>query len=164
TAGNVLAINADGQRAWSTRLERAGRPVVVAGPPAVRGDAVWFLSRDGLLVGRSLADGSAVADARLDVPPVGGPVASGEDLAVPGDNTRLYIEPVLPRPLPPYDPSKAAKRRSKKEIPSGGNIALPGDKQPKIELPKDDDDDPGSKLTIHLLQGEVRDYTLKRSN
>lgn len=83
TAGNVLALGGDGQRLWSARLVVNGKPVVVAGAPAVRGETVWFLSRDGLLVGRSLADGAAVADARLDVPPVGGPIASGDDLAVP---------------------------------------------------------------------------------
>jgi len=83
TAGNVLALGADGQRLWSTRLVTKAGPVVVAGAPAVRGQGVWFLSRDGQLVGRSLADGSPLADAPLDVPPAGGPVAAGDDLAVP---------------------------------------------------------------------------------
>jgi peptide/nickel transport system substrate-binding protein len=86
------------------------------------------------------------------------------DKIVLTDNTVLYVDPVLPRPLPALDPSREAKRRAKREIPKLGNISLPGEKQEKIEVPKDDDDDPATKLTIHLLQGEVRDFTIRRTS
>ncbi len=83
TAGHVLAIGPEGLRLWSAKLESNGKPIVVAGAPAVRKEAIWFLSRDGMLLGRALADGAALTTAPLGVPPAGGPVAAGDDLAVP---------------------------------------------------------------------------------
>ncbi len=49
----------------------------------MRKDTIWFLGRDGLLVGRALADGAPVVNIPLGVPPTGGPIAAGDDLAVP---------------------------------------------------------------------------------
>ena len=73
----------DGQRLWSATLGEKAGSVEVVGPPAVRGQAVWFLARDGTLHARSLADGSSVATIPLDILPAGGPVAVGNDLAIP---------------------------------------------------------------------------------
>ena len=220
--------------------------MVVAGAPAVRGGTVWFLSRDGVLVGRSLADGSPIATVALNVLPAGGPVAVGDDLAVPRrvgdaqalarpttralrgdeavirrsfaltftlllalsassavhgpagaqyapaakaeiapapkdqdllssipfdrltltDGAVLRIEPVLPRPLPPYDPAKEKKKhRAKTEIPPEGNIPLPGQKAKVVEPPVEpDDEENAGNLVIHLLEGEIRDFRVKRAN
>src|SRR5436309_1384220 len=45
------------------------------------------------------------------------------------DGSVLRIEPVLPRPLPPYDATTEARRkRARTEIPKEGNIPLPGKK------------------------------------
>jgi peptide/nickel transport system substrate-binding protein len=82
------------------------------------------------------------------------------------DGTVVVAEPVLPRPLPPYDPVKEEKkRRAKREIPAEGNIRLPGEKKKaKDEPPPDEEEDDISKLSIHLLQGEVRDFVIKRQS
>ena len=80
------------------------------------------------------------------------------------DNSALLVEPVFPRPLPVYDPAaEAKKKRARREVPAEGNIALPGVKQKKIEVPKGDED-ATPPLTIHLLKGEVRDFVVKRSS
>ena len=80
------------------------------------------------------------------------------------DGNILYIEPVLPRPLAAYDPAKEArKKRTKREVPFQGNIGLPGEKS-KVEKPETDDTDPASELIVHLLQGEVRDFKVKRTS
>jgi outer membrane protein assembly factor BamB len=87
-AGNVAAFGGDGQRLWSVAL----RTGAAAGRPAVIGDAVWFLTRDGGLEGRALADGALVDRVDLDVLPAG-------DLQV--IESRLFV-PVGPgtfRPL-----------------------------------------------------------------
>lgn len=81
------------------------------------------------------------------------------------DGNVLAIEPVFPRPLPVYDPAKEAKKkRAKREVPEEGNIGLPGEKKAKVELPDDEEDDKASKLTIHLLQGDMRDFEIKRAS
>lgn len=86
------------------------------------------------------------------------------DRLVLTDNTVLYVEPVAPRPLPPYDAAKEAKKRAaKRAVSREGNIALPGEKQKKIDLPTPDEEEAASSLTVHLLQGDIRDYTVKRS-
>lgn len=84
TAGGVLALGEDGHRLWSIQLgPTGGGPVALVGAPAVRGDLVWFLDRNGTLHGRSLADGAPRATWKLDVLPAGGPIASADDLAIP---------------------------------------------------------------------------------
>ncbi len=82
------------------------------------------------------------------------------------DNTVLRIEPVLPRPLPPYDPAKEEKRkRARNEIPPEGNITLPGQKPKKqAEAVEPADEEITGTLIVHLLEGEVRDFKIKRSN
>ena len=80
------------------------------------------------------------------------------------DNTVVFIDPVFPRPLPPYDPAKAAKKkRAKVEVPAEGNITLPGEKA-KPKKPENEDDDPAAILAIHLIAGEVRDYEVRRAS
>ena len=79
------------------------------------------------------------------------------------DNTVVFVDPVLPRPLPAYDASKAArKKRGKAEVPAGGNILLKGEKPAPKKI--DDEDDPDANLTIHLIAGEVRDYQIRRAS
>ena len=71
TAGNVRrsvpTASGSGRPGWGVTAA-----VVVA--RAVRGRAVWFLGRDGALLGRSLDDGSPLADAAPSTsPPRAGP-------------------------------------------------------------------------------------------
>jgi hypothetical protein len=92
TAGGVLALGEDGRRVWSCKLPGTA---TVAGPPSARGPSVWFLTRDGSLHARDAASGEPAASLALGVLPAGGPVAVGDDLAIPsGSGTlRLLIEP-----------------------------------------------------------------------
>jgi peptide/nickel transport system substrate-binding protein len=84
------------------------------------------------------------------------------------DGTVIEVEPVSPRPLPPYDPAREkekGRRLDKAVRPSPeGNILLPGEK-PRAAAAEDKDKDaepvPG-EIMIHLLKGEVRDYKLRR--
>ncbi len=77
-AGGVLAFAPDGSRLWAADL-RDAPPI---GPPVVVGDAVWFLSRDGVLQKRSLADGSPLDRLDLGILPGGGLTALGPDVVV----------------------------------------------------------------------------------
>ncbi len=78
-AGHLLALDRDGRRLWSATVA-AGLP---SGPPAVLGDALYWLGRDGVLERLSLADGTRLDRTPLDVLPAGGPLAIGNALAVP---------------------------------------------------------------------------------
>ena len=83
------------------------------------------------------------------------------------DNTVVDVEPLIPRPLPPYDAAKAEKRRrANSGIPAGGNIRLPGEKAEKVRTPRevDDEEDKLANLNIHLIQGDVRDFVVKRAD
>ncbi len=64
------------------------------------------------------------------------------------DNSTWEIEPISPRPLPAYDPSQSKK--SKKSTGDAGD-----DKK---------EEDLADEVVIHLMQGDQRDYKLKRSN
>ncbi len=77
-AGGVLFFGPDGSRVWSADL-RDAPPV---GPPVIKGDAVWFLSRDGALQKRALADGAPLDRIDLGILPAGGLWAVGSDLIV----------------------------------------------------------------------------------
>ncbi|QEH33879.1 outer membrane biogenesis protein BamB [Aquisphaera giovannonii] len=77
-AGGVLALLADGRRAWSAQLDS---PAI--GEPIVEGDTVWFLERTGALQGRSLADGSPRRRMELDILPAGGLLQVGGRTLVP---------------------------------------------------------------------------------
>lgn len=82
------------------------------------------------------------------------------------DGSVFNIEPVSPRPLPVYDPSKAKARAKANEpemieITDGGNGSSPRAKK-KANRPKEEETP--SEILIHLLQGEVRDFKVKRIN
>jgi len=91
------------------------------------------------------------------------------------DGTVLIVDPVSPRPLPAYDPSKNkdGKRRgrdSRSAIPAEGNIIV--GVPTKIEKPKSEQDTDKDGVSIdevklHLLKGgpnEVLDFKVKRVN
>jgi ABC-type transport system substrate-binding protein len=87
------------------------------------------------------------------------------------DGTVLIIDPISPRPLPPYDPSKKRDMvRDRGEIPEEGNIIV--GVPTKIEAPKiGKDPDPNAiaedEVKLHLLGGsaqEVLDFKVKRTN
>jgi peptide/nickel transport system substrate-binding protein len=86
------------------------------------------------------------------------------------DGTVLVVEPISPRPLPPYDPAKdkqSGKARSKKFTPpQEGNIGLPGEKSKFKGVEEKDEGDASqlNEVTIHLFKGEARDFVVKRSN
>ncbi|MCA1685532.1 MAG: PQQ-binding-like beta-propeller repeat protein, partial [Planctomycetia bacterium] len=93
--GGVLALGEDGQRLWSARSDGTNGRGAVAGPPAVRGPTVWFLTRDGALHARRLEDGTPSASFAVGTLPAGGPLAVGDDLAVPVGlgSVRLLLDP-----------------------------------------------------------------------
>jgi peptide/nickel transport system substrate-binding protein len=82
------------------------------------------------------------------------------------DGTVIDVEPVSPRPLP--SPEAAKKRMAKVHQPFvEGNIGLPGEEL-RVVMPdqrkREKEGDPLDEITIHLLEGEVRDYTVKRAS
>jgi peptide/nickel transport system substrate-binding protein len=87
------------------------------------------------------------------------------------DGTTLDIDPVSPRPLPAYDPTKEreAKARARQKnamIPPEGNV-IPGKKTELARAPRDQEADKPETLKIHFLQavaGEARDFEVKREN
>ncbi len=80
------------------------------------------------------------------------------------DNTVLFVDPVAPRPLPPYDSAKEAKKRLAKKETTGGGFITTKEEESKKPKPSKDEEEVAESLTIHLLQGEVRDFVLKRVN
>jgi peptide/nickel transport system substrate-binding protein len=79
------------------------------------------------------------------------------------DNSVYDIEPLAPRPLPEYDP---AKEKKAEEVPVRARNRRKS-RQAKDDGPeevKDADGPPGSMVVIHLLEGEMRDYKVKRKN
>ncbi|MGE3820524.1 MAG: ABC transporter substrate-binding protein, partial [Isosphaeraceae bacterium] len=86
------------------------------------------------------------------------------DLLSLSDGSVLKVEPIHPRPLPPYDPSKDPSRKTARNAeppPREGNIGLPGD-PPRAQKPPEVEQAP--ELTIHTLEGEVRDFTIRRAS
>ena len=82
------------------------------------------------------------------------------------DGATLDVEPLIPRPLPPYDPKQDRPRKEvgkdgKEKPPAEGNILLPGQEPAKK---------PGAgeeqinELVIHTLGGDVRDFKLRRAD
>ncbi|ODU00652.1 MAG: hypothetical protein ABS79_02980 [Planctomycetes bacterium SCN 63-9] len=69
--GGVLAIASDGRRLWSIDLESR-----VVGDPLVMDGAVWFLTLEGILHGRSLETGESLARVGLNILPTSGPMPS----------------------------------------------------------------------------------------
>jgi peptide/nickel transport system substrate-binding protein len=81
------------------------------------------------------------------------------------DDAAYDIEPLSPRPLPVWDAKKSRDKLKKASAPppSEGNIGLPGQKS-NVEIPKKDAEDDESILLIHMLEGDVRDYRVKRDH
>jgi peptide/nickel transport system substrate-binding protein len=89
------------------------------------------------------------------------------------DGTVLLVDPVSPRPLPPYDPVKQREKRRRESgstIPEEGNIIL--GKETKLVTPKSaKDKDPTAieedEVHLHLLRGaanEVVDFKVRRAS
>jgi peptide/nickel transport system substrate-binding protein len=83
------------------------------------------------------------------------------------DGTVIEVEPVSPRPLPPYDPKKEKDRVKKSQgPPPEGNVLLPGEKARKaaLEEKEKENEPPPAEITIHLLKGDARDFKVRRIN
>jgi peptide/nickel transport system substrate-binding protein len=81
------------------------------------------------------------------------------------DDTNWEVETLAPRPLPPFDAKKARLKikKSSEPPPRTGNIGLPGQKSTFEEADAKEEDD-GSILLVHMLEGDVRDYKVKREH
>jgi hypothetical protein len=77
----------DGQRLWSNSL----RDGPSSGRPAVVGDSMWFLTRQGSLQRHALADGSPLDRLDLNILPVGDLQVVGAHLVVPAGLGTLRI-------------------------------------------------------------------------
>ncbi|HEY2157271.1 MAG TPA: peptide ABC transporter substrate-binding protein, partial [Isosphaeraceae bacterium] len=77
------------------------------------------------------------------------------------DNTSWDVEPLSPRPLPVYDPAKKPVRK-KAQLPHNGNIGMPGQRSTVDDKRPEEDDEP--PLVIHMVEGDVRDYKVKREH
>ncbi|MFO0909618.1 MAG: PQQ-binding-like beta-propeller repeat protein [Isosphaeraceae bacterium] len=67
-SGALTMLGEDGQRVWRIQLEGGSG---LAGPPVVRDDAVWVISRDGHLHALALQDGSSRFRRSLRLLPAG---------------------------------------------------------------------------------------------
>jgi peptide/nickel transport system substrate-binding protein len=103
-----------------------------------------------------LGQGTAATVDLLKVPPF--------DRLTLVDGTVLNIEPITPRPLPAYDSKKERARLKKLEEktkpPAAGNIGLPG--APSKGAGPKGEDEPITQLNVHALEGDVRDFHVKR--
>jgi peptide/nickel transport system substrate-binding protein len=100
------------------------------------------------------------------IPAAGGLLAAAPfDRLTLTDGAVVEVEPVSPRPLPPYDPKKE-KAKKAAGPPREGNILLPGEKARKdaIDEKEKENEPPPAEITIHLLRGEARDFKLRRIN
>jgi peptide/nickel transport system substrate-binding protein len=81
------------------------------------------------------------------------------------DKSIIDVEPVSPRPLPPYDPKKEKARKSTGP-PRQGNIFSPAEKarNEAVEEREKEAEPPPSEITIHLLKGDAHDFRVKRSS
>jgi peptide/nickel transport system substrate-binding protein len=86
------------------------------------------------------------------------------------DGTVVTIEPVSPRPLPSYDPTKERERRKRaieNKAAKPFEIGPPGE---RTKVPSDEEkgeESEADSLKIHLYQAgpnEVRDYKVKRAS
>jgi peptide/nickel transport system substrate-binding protein len=81
------------------------------------------------------------------------------------DDTTYEIETVAPRPLPVYDAKKAREIFKKATTtPREGNIGLPGQKSNVDPVKLKEAEEEETTLVIHTLDGDVRDYKLKREH
>jgi peptide/nickel transport system substrate-binding protein len=82
------------------------------------------------------------------------------------DGMTVDVEPVSPRPLPPYDP-KAERRveaqaKAKVVVPREGNILLPG-QEPVVDASKAAPDESATVITVKPI-GQDGLFRLKRAN
>ena len=117
-----------------------------------------------MVTGQSIAQESAVVTASKPLDPL---TSVPYDRVTLIDGLVLNIELVGPRPLPIYDAKKEAERRAaRKEIPKGGETSA---------CCRREEQDPGGRgggsvrenrniLVIHLLEGDLRDFSMKRSS
>jgi hypothetical protein len=77
--GKVIAFGPEGRRVWDVDLKEP--PPIV--PPVVHDGEVLLLGREGKLLRRALADGSAKDPLPLDVVAAGNPRIIGKDVVVP---------------------------------------------------------------------------------
>lgn len=119
SAGGVLAVGPDGQRRWFVKLPGG---VGVQGTPAVTGDAVWLLTRDGVLHARSLADGTERSRQPLGVLPSGGPIEARGDLVLPVSLSSLVVFNPANAPTAPPEPKPGqagpAPRNTNQGVPA----------------------------------------------
>ena len=90
--GAAWSFGPDGERRWIADLGDA--PPI--GAPVILDDALWFLSRDGVLQQVAVADGSSLDRAELGILPSGGLKVLGNDVVVfaaPGTVRRLGLGP-----------------------------------------------------------------------
>ncbi len=78
-AGGVIAFGPDGQKVWSIDL----RDPPPLSPPIFKDGSLLFLSRDGSLQRRSLADGSREDRVDLGIMPSSGLIGDGPDVLIP---------------------------------------------------------------------------------
>jgi peptide/nickel transport system substrate-binding protein len=83
------------------------------------------------------------------------------------DNSSWEVETLTPRPLPAIDPKKSKSRpktEEKPEKPRDGNIGMVGQKS-TFQTPKTkEEEEEASFILIHMLQGDIRDYKVKREH
>ncbi|MHC5542460.1 ABC transporter substrate-binding protein, partial [Singulisphaera rosea] len=79
------------------------------------------------------------------------------------DGKVILVEPISPRPLPPYDPKKDPKNQKPASVPRQGNIFLPGERE-KLGLPDEMEKPESTDVFVHLLEGDMRDFRLRRAS
>lgn len=79
------------------------------------------------------------------------------------DGKVILVEPISPRPLPPYDPKKDPKNQKPAGVPRQGNIFLPGERE-KLGLPDEKEKPESTDVLVHLLEGDMRDFRLRRAS
>jgi len=80
------------------------------------------------------------------------------------DNTPLAVEPLAPRPLPPPIRLKdeEGKERKTRKTKVKNDVGIPGETAQEGKTTEIDEDDPANILTIHLIQGDLRDFKVNR--
>jgi peptide/nickel transport system substrate-binding protein len=138
--------------------DRLARPLVAGLVAVLVLAAAWSWPRVGLGQGQGQA-AAGPADL-LKVAPF--------DRITLIDGTVLNVEPITPRPLPPFDEKKERARQKKLEEktrpPRAGNIVLPGEQPKARAATAKDEEEQITQINIHALEGEVRDFQVKRTN
>jgi peptide/nickel transport system substrate-binding protein len=78
------------------------------------------------------------------------------------DNTVLEVEPIAPRPLPPADTKKVREKTDLEELEERAQKALGrrrGNRKGADAAKQDEEE----QVVLHLLEGEDRDFKVKRS-